>query len=93
MHPLRSKKIFFYIFLFLIIGTFNNKNLNDINFPNIKKIDIIGLDDKSNFQLKQKLNFLKINNLFSIRRSFLKSFSRAKGKRRFLKKLLIYFNY
>ena len=36
MHRLRSKKIFFYIFLFLIIGTFNNKNLNDINFPNIK---------------------------------------------------------
>ncbi len=69
MHRLRSKKIFFYIFLFLIIGTLNNKNLNDINFPNIKKIDIIGLDDESNFQLKQKLDFLKINNLFSINKT------------------------
>ena len=66
MHIKRNKKIFFYIFLFLIIGTFNNKNLNNINFPNIKKVEIIGLDDKANSELRQKLSFLKIYNLFSI---------------------------
>ena len=66
MHQSKSKKIVLYIFLFLIIGTFNNKNSNNINFPNIKKVEIIGLDDKANYELRQKLSFLKIYNLFSI---------------------------
>ncbi len=72
MHQARSKKIVFYIFLFLIIGTFNNKDLNNIDFPNIKKIDIIGLDDESNDELRQKLDFLKIKNLFSINETEIK---------------------
>ena len=66
MHYRRSKKIFLYFFLFLIIGTFNNKNLNNFDFPKIKEINISGLDNKENFKLKQKLNFLMANNLFFI---------------------------
>ncbi len=72
MHQTRSKKIIFYIFLFFIIGTFNNKNLNNIDFPNIKKIDIIGLDEEANSEMRQKLDFLKIYNLFSINKAELK---------------------
>ena len=64
MHYQKSKKILFYIFLFLFIGTFNNKNLNNINIPKIDKINIVGLDDLSNDELISSLNFLKINNLF-----------------------------
>ena len=54
----KSKKIFIYIFLFLIFATFNNKNLNDVNFFKIIKISIQGLDDKNNFELVENLDFL-----------------------------------
>ena len=60
----KSKKIFIYFFLFLIIGTLNNKNINNFYFFKIDKILIKGLDEKSNNKLSQDLNFLKLNNLF-----------------------------
>ena len=66
MHHRRSKNIFFYFFLFLIIGTFNNKNLNNLEFPKINEINISGLDKKNNYDLQEKLNFLMVNNLFSL---------------------------
>ncbi len=66
MHHRRSKKIFFYFFLFLIIGTLNNKNLNNLNFLEIKEIEISGLDKNENYKLRKKLNFLITNNLFSL---------------------------
>mgnify|MGYP001350667397 FL=1 len=65
MMPLqKSKKIFIYIFLFLIFATFNNKNLNDVNFFKIIKISIQGLDDKNNFELVENLDFLMNKNIF-----------------------------
>ena len=51
MHQQKSKKILINFFLFLIIGTINNKNLNNFHFPNVKQISIIGLDEKNNFKL------------------------------------------
>ena len=60
----KNKKIFFYIFLFLIIGTLNNKNLNTIGSSNIININVTGLDEVSNNELTNSLNFLKIKNLF-----------------------------
>lgn len=72
MHHRRSKNIFFYFFLFLIIGTLNNKNLNNLDFPKINKINISGLDKKSNYDLQEKLNFLMVNNLFSLNKFELK---------------------
>lgn len=64
MHYQKSKKILFYIFLFLFIGTLNNKNINNINIPKIDHINIEGLSDTDNYELTNNLNFLKINNLF-----------------------------
>ena len=48
MPQLKSKKILLYVFLFLLIGTFNNKDLNDLKFVKIKSISVIGLNDKDN---------------------------------------------
>ena len=48
MQQQKSKKIFIYFFLFLIIGTLNNKNLNKANIPTINSITIEGLDEKNN---------------------------------------------
>ncbi len=50
--------------MFLLIGTLNNKNLNNINFANVNKIVVLGLDNESNLELIENLNFLKIRNLF-----------------------------
>jgi cell division protein FtsQ len=60
----KNKKILIYIFLFLLIGTFNNKNLENIDFVKVNKIYVTGLDEKSNKKLMNNLNFLKISNLF-----------------------------
>ena len=55
----KSKKILIYIFLLIIITTFNNKNFNNINFGKIDNIFIKGLEEKENFQLIENLEFLK----------------------------------
>ena len=47
----KSKKILIYFFLFLMIGTFNNKNLSNVNFLKVKEISINGLDDFEDFKL------------------------------------------
>lgn len=64
----KSKKIIIYFFLFLIIGTLNNKNLNNLDFVKIEKILIQGLDEKNNFQLQNDLSFLNVNNLFLLKK-------------------------
>jgi cell division protein FtsQ len=68
MQQQKSKKIFIYFFLFLIIGTLNNKNLNKANIPTINSITIEGLDEKNNQELIDSLNFLKTKNLFFLNR-------------------------
>ncbi len=60
----KNKKIFLYLFLFLLIATLNNKNLRNINFTKDIQINVTGLDEISNIELIDNLNFLKINNLF-----------------------------
>lgn len=60
----KSRKILLYLFLFLIIGTLNNKNLNNIDLAKISKINVIGLDEKNNLELIKNLNFTRIDNLF-----------------------------
>ena len=65
----RSKKIFIYLFIFLIIGTLNNKNLNNIYFSKVNLIKISGLDEKNNLQLTNNLNFLKISNIFFLNKN------------------------
>ena len=64
MQKRKNKKILIYIFLFLIFGTLNNKNLSNVNSVKIKSITVTGLDEKNNYKLMNSLNFLKIDNLF-----------------------------
>ncbi len=64
MQQQKSKKILIYFFLFLMIGTLNNKNLNNIDLTKVNEIVVTGLDEKDNIYLIRKLSFLKINNLF-----------------------------
>tara|TARA_B100000963_G_scaffold340071_1_gene338346 strand:- start:607 stop:1278 length:672 start_codon:yes stop_codon:yes gene_type:complete len=64
MLRLQNKKILFYISLFFIIGTFNNKNLNSINLLKIDQIKIDGLTNEKNNEIAESLEIFKIDNLF-----------------------------
>ena len=64
MLRLQNKKIIFYISLFFIIGTLNNKNLTRMSLPTIDQIKISGLSNEKNLEILQSLEPFKINNLF-----------------------------
>ena len=64
MRQLKSRKILIYVFLFLFIGTFNNKNLNNFNLPKIDKINVLGLSDEKNNKVLESLKTFKLYNLF-----------------------------
>ena len=59
-----NKKILIYIFLFIFLGTFNNKDLKKIEFFKLQNIKIIGLKDDENYQLNKQLEFFKFKNLY-----------------------------
>ena len=54
-----NKKILLYFFLFIILGTFNNKNLNKFEFPKINRINISGFETHNNNFLR-KIRNIKI---------------------------------
>ena len=59
-----NKKILIYVFLFIFLGTFNNKNLNKIEYFQLREIKVNGLQDDENHQLIKQLEFLKFTNLY-----------------------------
>ena len=66
MPQLKNKKILIYLFLFILLGTISNKNLNKFEIPKINKINIIGLSDEENSKLLNNFVFLRIENLFTL---------------------------
>ncbi len=66
-----NKKIIFYISLVIILGTFNNKNLKNFDFPKINMVDIEGIEFNDNEFLKIT-NLTRLNNLLSIQKSQIK---------------------
>ena len=59
-----NKRILFYFFLFILLGTLNIQKIYSLRLPKIDKIEVIGLEEKQNLELLEKLDFLKIQNLF-----------------------------
>ena len=66
MQQRKSKKILIYIFLFLVVGSINNINLNSLKLQNINNINIAGLDIKDKSNLLKKIEKFNLNNIFSI---------------------------
>ena len=64
MPRLINKKFLIYIFLFLLLGTLNNKNLKKIDLFQINQIKISGLESIEKKELIKKLNFFLFENLF-----------------------------
>ena len=64
MHQQKGKKIFIYLFLFLIVGSINNTTLNKIKFDNVENIIISGLNKNENINLLQDIKVLNLDNIF-----------------------------
>ena len=64
MHLRINKKILIYIFLFLVLGSINNKNLYNIKFSQITDINIEGLSEKEHSKLIESLEILNLQNVF-----------------------------
>ena len=72
MHLQKSKKILIYFFLFLLIGSINNKSLNNIELAKIELINISGLDELENLSLLKQIKNQKLDNIFFINKDKLK---------------------
>ena len=68
MHQRKSKKDIIIFFLFLIIGSLNNKNLINRNLTEINQISVKGLDKKNNQKLEEDLNYLKLTNIYFLKK-------------------------
>ena len=71
-----NKKIFFYISLVIILGTFNNKNLTNFELPKINMVNIEGIEFNDN-EFLEITNLIKLHNLLSIEKSQLKKILNA----------------
>ena len=64
-----NKKILIYIFLFLVLGSINNKNLYNIKFSQITDINIEGLSEKEHSKLIENLELLNLQNIFILEKN------------------------
>jgi len=71
MQQRKSKKIFIYFFLLLVVGSINNINVNKLKIKGINDINIIGLDIKDKSILLKQIKNLNLNNIFSINKEVL----------------------
>tara|TARA_Y100000768_G_scaffold331003_1_gene270066 strand:+ start:7 stop:678 length:672 start_codon:yes stop_codon:yes gene_type:complete len=73
MHQRKSKQVFIYFLLLLLLGSINNTNFQNIKVLNLDKIKVSGLDDKGNIELANKIKNLKLENIFSLNKNHLKN--------------------
>ena len=64
MHQRKSKNILIYFFLLFLFGSITNIGLYNSKFLNLSKIEISGLDENESRQLKNKIENLKLKNIF-----------------------------
>ena len=69
MHQKKSKQILIYLFLLLLFGSITNTSLHNIQFFNLNKILVSGLDEKSNSEITNKINNLKLKNIFFLNKN------------------------
>ena len=66
MHQKKSKIIFTYFFLLIILSSISNKFINNLKLMKIENIEVSGLEQKDNQIILDKLKFLNLENIFSI---------------------------
>ena len=68
MRQPKGKKIFIFLFLFLIFGSINNLTLNRIKFATVKNIMVSGLNKNENLNLFKDIKALNLKNIFYLNR-------------------------
>lgn len=86
----KNKKILIYLFLFVLLGTISNKNLNKFEIPKIDKVKITGLSDEDNSKLLSNFDFLQIENLLTLDK---KKLDKIISSNNLVEKYLIYKRY
>ncbi len=66
-----SKKIIFFFFLFLFLGTVSNKYLSNLEFPKINSFIVSGIDLEEKNDIIKKLEYLKASNLIFLDKSLI----------------------
>ena len=73
MHQRKSKNILIYFFLLFLFGSITNIGLYNSKFFNLSKIEISGLDENESMQLKNKIENLKLKNIFFLNENKIKN--------------------
>ena len=73
MHQRKSKNILIYFFLLFLFGSITNVGLYNSKFLNLSKIEISGLDENESRQLKNKIENLKLKNIFFLNENKIKN--------------------
>ena len=68
----KKKYIFFYLIIFLIFSSTHNLNFKYNIFFIVKKIEVVGLDERDNLLLEKKLKDLIGSNIFTINKESFK---------------------
>ena len=66
MHQRKSKKVFVYFFLLIIVSSISNNSINSYKLNKIKKINISGLHESDNRKLLNEIKNLSLGNIFFI---------------------------
>ncbi len=74
MHRRKSKQILIYFFLLFVFGSINNTEVKNIQFLDLKKISVLGLEEKKNNELINQINNLKYKNIFFLNKNHIKNF-------------------
>lgn len=73
MHQQKSKRIFVYFLLLLILGSINNINLSKVKFKKIENINILGLSIINKEILLKEIKNLNLENIFFLNDDKIKS--------------------
>ena len=65
----KSKKILIYFLLFISLGTLSHKDFYENETIGLNKIVITGLDEKNNNDLVNRLDYIRLNNLFFLEKT------------------------
>jgi cell division protein FtsQ len=69
MHQRISKKIFIYLFIFLILASLNNVKLSKFSIPKINNLEIFGLENDENEKIYKDIEYIKNKNIFSLNKN------------------------
>ena len=64
-----NRKIIIYLFIFLLLGTYSNKEFLDFNFSKITNFKIDGLNKSETEKINRQLGILQNENLFFLEKN------------------------